>query len=352
MTRTSIFKAAALGLSSALLMGTSALADGPTLEITNFVGQILVTQAPGNIDVSGAESGTLSTGGDTTTIDGGMEFNNSNCRNVNGKVSLSFGKSNWNWIKGGYKDLDEYPKLSITVPEGSNFVLRDSVIFGTLPDLANADMKLSSCGDLEMGDITGALNAQISGSGDLQTGDVKGRADIKISGSGDFEAGDVTDADISISGSGDANVGDIILKDRSTAKIRVSGSGDIEAGRIRGNADVRVTGSGDAKLGEIDGDAIIESNGSGDITIDSVDGTTLSVRSNGSSDVKIESGDVTSIMVSTNGSSLADLDVRTVSASVKAGGASDVYIKDASGEREVSRRGSASVKIGKTRYKD
>ncbi|WP_371396419.1 GIN domain-containing protein [Fretibacter rubidus] len=352
MTHTSLFKAALLGLSATALMGTTALAAGPTLEIENFVGQINVTQNNGDISVSGQDAGTLSTQGETTRIDGGQIINNTNCRNVNGKVSLSFGKGNWNWIKGGYKDLDEYPKLVISVPADTNFILRDSVIFGSLPDMGDMDVHLSSCGDLEAGDIRGDLSAKISGSGDLQIGDVAGLTDVKISGSGDFEAGDITDADISISGSGDANIGDIRFNTRDTAKIRVSGSGDIETGSLRGNADIRVTGSGDANIDDIDGDAAVESNGSGDITIEGVRGTTLSVRSNGSSDVEVDSGDVTTVMVSTNGSSAVDLNVRAVDATVQAGGSSNVYIKDASGQRDVSRRGSASVKIGKTRYKD
>lgn len=356
MTYTSILKSSLLALSTTALLSAPALADkgsdNPSLEISHFIGTVLITQDEGPITINGEGKDMLTRNGNTVRIDGGQIFDNSNCRNVNGKVSLSFGKTNWNWVKGGYKDLDEYPSLRITVPANTTLIIEDSVVFGTAPDLAAADIALSSCADLEIGDIAGSFKAQISGSGDLQVGDVFGQSQIKISGSGDLESGDVTDLTLRISGSGNADMGDIIMTGDNTANIRVSGSGDLEAEYITGNADMRISGSGDAKLDGLDGDLVYESSGSGDLYMEDIRAGRLSVKTSGSGDVEIDEGEARSVLVSAGGSSEIDMGIKARDASVKARGASDVYIKDASGEREVSRSGAASVRIGKTRYND
>ena len=354
MTPTSILKSSLLGFSAASFLSAPALADNeyPSLEISHFIGTVLITQEAGPITVEGEDKDTLTRKGGAVHINGGQVIDNSRCRNVNGKVSLSFGKTNWNWMKGGYKNLDEYPSLRITVPADTALIVHDSVVFGTAPDLGAANIALSSCADLEIGDVAGPFEAQISGSGDLQVGDVFGQSRIKVSGSGDLETGDVSDLTLRISGSGDVDMGDIIMSDGNTAGIRVSGSGDLEAENIAGHADMRISGSGDAQFDGLDGDLIYESSGSGDVYIKDIRAGRISIKTSGSGDVEIDDGDARSVFVSSSGSSEVDMAVITRDAVVNARGASEVYIKNASGEREVNRSGSASIRIGKTRYDD
>lgn len=345
--------ATALALTPVLLSAPAHANDGPTLSITNFIGQVTVNKAGGDITVRGERDGTVNTDGARTVIDGGEVLNTTNCRNVNGKVSLSIGNKNWGWRKGGYKDLDTYPHLKITIPAGTHVQIDDSIIFGQITDIGSGDINISSCSDLNVGDIAGNLNSRISGSGDLMVGDIGGALDLSISGSGDFDSGDVGALNLSVSGSGDADIGDVAKnanENGGLTVIKLSGSGDVEAGVIYGNADIRVSGSGDADIDGVIGDLIIESRGSGNASIDTINAPRLSVSTSGSGDIDIEGGTAGDVLATAGGSSSVQLDITAETATVKAGGSSDIRIRKTTSEPEVSVGGSADAKINGQRY--
>jgi len=176
-----MLKTILLGTALTTVFVVPALADNPELNIVNFVGTINIE--PGDkITVKGERSGTMDRSGEAVTLDGGETINSVNCRNSYGKFNISINNKRWFGSMGGFKDLDEYPTLFITAPETLHLTIKKSVIFGDTGDLGSADLDLSSCGELTIGDVSGTLDLDINGSADLIGGSA-GSVNIDIGGS-------------------------------------------------------------------------------------------------------------------------------------------------------------------------
>ena len=313
-------------LSTALISPSAFADDAQTLSIKGFVGTVNITTG-GDFNVSGKKGDITEIRQDGLIIDGNAVIDNSRCKNVNGKIELSFGGKGWFKRFGGYTDLKDYPNLDITVPEGTHLHIHDSVIFGSGGDFGSVDAKIQSCGDLDIGNVKGPLN-------------------LRVSGSGDFSAQTVGKADIRISGSGDVTLGDM-----SAATIKVTGSGDLEAGHISGAAKITTTGSGDIEIETLSGDLVYEGRGSSNFDAQRVDGR-ISLTLTGSGNVDIENGDAPTVMVTSRGSSNMDFGGTAGEVIIAASGSGNVEIEDATGERDVQSSGSSSIKIAGTRYDD
>ncbi len=313
---------------SALSAGTAFADSHPVLTIENFIGTVDIVTKGEDITVTGQETGTVAQDKNVTTIDGGQSYKSSNCKSSGGTISLSFGKKSWFKHVGGYKNLDEYPSLKISVPEGTDLIVRNSVVFGTGEDFASVDAKIASCGTFKVGDINGPLDLRVSGSGNFYAGTV-GAADIRISGSGDVELGDIHEVTV----------------------IKVSGSGDLDAGNITGDTKITTTGSGDVELGTIDGDLIYEGRGSSDLDAEAVNGR-LSITVTGSGDVEIDDGLVTELMITATGASEIDFGGTAGDVTISASGASTVEIGHVTGEREIHASHASDVEINGKNYDD
>lgn len=254
-------------LGAALLAMAATPAFAQAVEIENFIGTVEVV--PGSkLRVDGATD--VSFAGGDVRIDGGEKLRRTNCNSRNGVVTIKQGRTK--------RKLTDYPTLRIEAPSDATLVIRDSLVFGTASDLGAADIALSSCGRLEMSDVSGPLKVRLSGSADVSAGEV-GEAELRTSGSGDFALRSV----------------------RGTAVLATSGSGDFAVGRIGDGLDFRSTGSGDLEIGELMGDAKITLTGSGDVTVDDGRVPTLAVRTTGSGDVTV-GGEVGNIDAVTTGS--------------------------------------------------
>lgn len=314
-------------LTTALVFSTctsAAFAEGPILTITDFIGTISVTEGA-KIKVSGDVQDIVRQSGEDVTINGGEDIQNSNCKGHYGKYSISLGKKSWLGRSGGYKDLEDYPSLNITAPDDVHLVVRNSVIFGEASDIGSADLELSSCGDLTIGNIDGPV-------------------DLDIRGSADFTGGNTGPAIISVRGSGDVELGDV-----KSAEIDLSGSGDIELGGVKGPLILDTRGSGDFEAGTVKGDLVYEGRGSSDFQVDSVFGK-IAIDVSGSSDVSINDGDIADIFISASGSSDVDFGGSAVTADLIASGSSDININDVSGKTNISRSGSADIRVGDKTY--
>jgi len=278
--------------------------SGPVLEIENF----------------------LSDKGNVWRIDGQEKLNVSSCRSNNSRVELSFGSWSWLGRSGGYKNLNEYPHLKITLPSNAALKISDSIIFGDSQDLGSADISLNHCSDLVFESISKYLN-------------------LNIAGSGDFTAKDIGSADIAIKGSGD-----VVLDDVGDLSLSISGSGDFNAETVRGVAALRVHGSGDIEIDDIRGSLNYKSQGSGDLSIDEITAETAQISVNGSGGVEIDTGDIKEMTVSTNGSGDVSYRGHAGDVEARANGSSDVYIRKTSGEVWANVNGSAGVKINGVRY--
>lgn len=298
----------------------------PTLEIENFIGRMTITNGE-SVSIKGADGGTISDNENVWNIDGGEDIKVSSCRESNSRVEISFGSWSWLGRSGGYKNLDEYPHLKITLPSNTHLKISGSVIYGDGKDLGSADISLGHCSDLVFGDITGPLDLDISASGDL-TADHVGAADIRIKGSGDVTLESVSDLEVSI-----------------------NGSGDFEVGAITGDAILSSRGSGDIDIDELTGVLDYQSNGSGDLSIDDIESDQVKISTNGSGDVDFGSGNIDRLKVRTNGS--GDVSFRGQAGDVEArsNGSSDIYVRKASGEVRANVSGSGGVKIDGVRYK-
>jgi len=313
-------------LTTALLSAPAFADDAQTLSIKDFVGTVTITTGD-SFGVSGKKGDITEIRQDGLIIDGNTEIDNSRCKSMNGNIELSFGGKSWFKRIGGYKNLDEYPNLDITVPEDTHLEIRDSVIFGTGEDFGSVDAEIKSCGDLEIGNVNGPLI-------------------LDVSGSGDFKALNTGTANVRISGSGDVSLGDI-----ETSVIKVSGSGDFDAESIEGAAKVTSTGSGNIEIDTLLGDLVYEGRGSSNFDAQRVDGR-ISISATGSGDVEIEDGDAPTIMISSRGSSNIEFGGTAGDVTVVASGSGNVEIDNATGKREVKSSGSSYVKIADVRYDD
>ena len=317
---------------------------GPELFIEDFVGTINVkTTSASKISISRDENMkgvNLSEDGDSLKIDGGIQNPNGNdCKGYHGSFSISLFKSESHSRVGGYKNLDDFPKIDINVPKDTTLVIRNSIPFLNAGELEAADLNLSSCGKVNLGDLSGQLTANVRGSADLYAGDVGGNADIEVRGSGDVEMGDANDLRLKVTGSGDVDTGDVLF-----AEISVRGSGDVEIGDVNGPLGVESSGSSDVDVGDVLGDFIYDGRGSGDISVNSVTGR-ISVDIGGSGDASIDRGKASSLKVSASGASEFDFGGTAETADLYASGASDIYVNKVTGEVRRKESGAADIDI-------
>jgi hypothetical protein len=324
---------------------STAAASGPVLTLENYVGKITVITQPG-VDLAVTEKDrasdvSINTGSNQLTIDGGIDQpNGKDCKGYYGKVNWSWNsKSSKSGDFGGYKNLDDYPKMTITGPEDMTFVVKNSIPFGTIGNLEYADVSLKHCGRLEIGDVTERADISIRGSGDIEIGNV-GILDVNLVGSGDVTANQAKAANISLIGSGD-----VIAKDIDVATVTLKGSGDVELGNINQILSVDSSGSGDVTAGNVAGMLNYTGKGSGDLNIDSMNGE-ASLRVMGSGDVDIDDGTITNLEVKASGASNVDFGGTAQDAQLRASGASDIYVESVTELTYRKASGAADIEIG------
>jgi hypothetical protein len=155
-------------------------------------------------------------------------------------------------------------------------------IYGQVRASESLDLSLAGCGEVQVEDVKGLLNASLSGSGDL-TGHGAGEARISISGSGDVVLGSVGPLRTSTSGSGNITVesvkgpikaelsgsGDLTVDHGAapTVKVAVAGSGNVRFGGSAGALAASVAGSGDVNVARVDGPVSRHVAGSGSVNV-------------------------------------------------------------------------------------
>ena len=169
-------------------------------------------------------------------------------------------------LKGEKKHkLSAYPSIKISVPAGTDLLLKKGVIFGSAGDVGSADITINSCGEFAVGEIAGDLRVKINGSGDVVAGNVDGNLSAGINGSGDIEVKSVNgETSLRINGSGDIELASV-----QALSASINGSGDIAVDRANGSVDLSINGSGDIEVRG--GEAVpfkASIRGSGDIVFD------------------------------------------------------------------------------------
>lgn len=168
----------------------------------------------------------------------GEKYRHVNCTVRNHKVRLSVAR----FGIGKKHALADFPKITVTMPEGSSLKITGGRVFGEAGDVAQANVQINGCGNFTLGAIAGDLDTQINGSGDFITGAVGGKADVQLNGSGDMTIADVSgEADAQVNGSGDLNLGAV----NSSLDAQINGSGNIHVASVNGSVDAGINGSGD-----------------------------------------------------------------------------------------------------------
>jgi len=332
-------KILAAGVCLSLLALPAAAEDGPVLKIENYIGTVdVITGDYKEIKVTDADGAPISESRAGITIDGDETIENVNCRQ--NSLSIDIGVGGWGWKKraGGYKNLNEYPRIKITAPDDTHLVISNSVIFGEIGNIGSGDIHVRSCGDLDMADVSGELDLRISGSGDVSLGNA-GRSDISVSGSGDISFENAGPVEVSISGSGDLEADTV-----ESLVLSVSGSGDAQIQEVTGFAEIKSSGSGDVEIDDINGGLDYRGSGSSDFDADYVAGD-LTIKTTGSGEVSIDDGDVKTLFIAASGSTNVDYDGKSVDAEASARGSSDVNINRPSGKLETSDSAGGDVNI-------
>lgn len=317
---------------------------GPELIIENFVGTVkLETSTASKISVTREDNMkgvNLYSDGDSLKIDGDVKKPDGNkCKGYYGSYNIGWFKKESNGEFGGYEDLEDYPQLTVKVPENATLIIRNSIPFLTAStDLAGADIDMRYCGKVYLDNITEGLRANIRGSGDLEAKDA-GSVDVVVKGSGDVTLRDAGLVKLSISGSGDAE-----LRNVGATQIDISGSGDVELEKVDGALSVESAGSGDVEVGDVAGDFVYDGRGSGDADIASVTGR-ISIDVAGSGDVDIDGGETSILQISSSGASNVSFDGVAQNADLYASGASDIYVTKVTGEVRSKERGAADITV-------
>lgn len=170
--------------------------------------------------------------------------------------------------KGDVAFVDARIRLRMDVLDGA-LDLDGCYVYGETGNLGEAVIGLVEGSRLVIGDVAGALEADISGDADLRVGKAA-MADIDIAGSGDVALGEIDGMlDVSIAGSG--TVRGARLDGPLTARIAGSGAVMIQAGRadsLKATIDgsglvsfegtaarpvLRLFGSAEARFGAVEG---------------------------------------------------------------------------------------------------
>ena len=332
-------------ISSAAFMGLAfapAASAKDSLEIRNFIGSINWSNGPMSVEIEENAKDTKISGRSNITVDGGVEtIDGSDCKSSYGSFDIDwFGKKSEGRF-GGYKDLEDYPILNITVPTDTKLVIRNSAVF-TLgePNIKEADLELRHCGNVTLGDVENTLALDSRGSADVSAERI-GQIAASLKGSGDLTAGDTGDVVAKSHGSGDIELGNV-----GSLEMSLHGSGDLETGDVNGSVDLTSRGSGDVELNDVDGSLTYSSHGSGDLDVSSVTGAQLYLKSHGSGDIDVEDGRVDDLTIILRGSGTADYDGDAEAASLSSSGSGDIYVNSVKRLSEIKATGSGDVNVG------
>ncbi len=312
-----------------------------SLEIRNFVGSINWSNGPLSVKIEENAGDTNISGRSNKTVDGGeSNIDGKDCKSSYGSFDIDwFGKKSEGRF-GGYKDLEDYPVLNITVPADTKLVVRNSVVFtiGT-PHILEADLDLRHCGNVTLGDVENTLALDSRGSADVDVGRT-GQIAASLKGSGDLSGGDTGNLVAKSHGSGDIDLGDA-----ASIEMSLHGSGDLGAGDVTGSVDLSSHGSGDVELNDVEGSLTYSGFGSGDLEVSSVTGAQLYLKSHGSGDIDVEDGRVEDLTIIVRGSATTDYEGEAENANLSTRGSGDIYVNRVTGVAEINASGSGDVEI-------
>jgi hypothetical protein len=151
--------------------------------------------------------------------------------------------------------------LRLTVPRGTDVAVEDFIGNAAIGDtMGNLNFSANATKS-KIGKVKDA-KIELEGSGQVDMGQVFGALNIEIDGSGKVNAGDVKSVHAELNGSGDAAIGSI----NGPLHLEIAGSGNLTATKVTGPVKIEIAGAGSVKIADGVADPFkVEIAGSGDV---------------------------------------------------------------------------------------
>lgn len=326
-------------------------ADADAIIIEDFFG-VVELDLSGNGDVTIARSS-----GSASDVDIGGDRNAASVRGTEELDRQSWYREYQNLknrrrFRPGQRDsdpafeelLEDRPRVTISAPEGTAIIVRDSAIkmrtSGDAGDVVVDDNihVLMWFDDIENGELS------VHGSGYLKAGNVDGLLEARVHGSGDLILGNVREAELTVHGSGDLRAENI----GGELSATVHGSGDLETKRVLGPVEASVHGSGDLVMQSIERGLDGNVHGSGDLSVGSLEGD-IDARVHGSGDFTIERGNAGRVIARVQGSGEFTFGGTAETATLRSSSAGEIRIGEVTGRLEASGK---DIRVGGAKVGD
>ena len=228
------------------------------VHFSSVIGSIKVDvkdSGPMTLDVAGTKRAV--DGLDVHVEDGTLEIEGSD---EGGTIAV------WDWRK--WFDFSDVGKshhykldLRLTVPRGTDVAVEDFIGNAAIGDtMGNLNFSANATKS-KIGKVKDA-KIELEGSGQVDMGQVFGALNIEIDGSGRVNAGDVKSVHAELNGSGDAAIGSI----NGPMHLEIAGSGNLTATKVTGPVKIEIAGAGSVKIADGVADPFkVEIAGSGDV---------------------------------------------------------------------------------------
>jgi hypothetical protein len=228
------------------------------VHFSSVIGSIKVDvndSGPMTLDVAGTKRAV--DGLDVHVEDGTLEIEGSD---EGGTIAV------WDWRK--WFDFSDVGKshhykldLRLTVPRGTDVAVEDFIGNAAIGDtMGNLNFSANATKS-KIGKVKDA-KIELEGSGQVDMGQVFGALNIEIDGSGKVNAGDVKSVHAELNGSGDAAIGSI----NGPLHLEIAGSGNLTATKVTGPVKIEIAGAGSVKIADGVADPFkVEIAGSGDV---------------------------------------------------------------------------------------
>ena len=295
-----------------------------TLEISNTIGRIELVEGrtfrPGRSLASRAVRN-----GDTLRIDMGHRVADTGCLVVGKRVLLDPPGGDGGTVavgaSTGRSDLDSLPVLRITVPDRKlKLVVRNSMIWGRTGDIAELDVDMARCGELEVGDVQRAATLKLGGETRMRIDDAAFLdANLTEQAELDIERVGQTKADL-FDGSR------LKLQEvEGTGTVTVANGANAEIEHVRGSLSATLSDAAVIRMDKPGGTIALRGSGSSRVEVDSAAIRNLDIEMAGRSEARV-GGRVTALRVATADTALVEVDRVSGTLAARADGRSEIRV--------------------------
>ena len=308
--------------------GPSLLSPDPgpekTLEITNTVGRIELVEGR-KFRVGRVVESRAAVDGDTLRIDMGHRVAETGCLVVGDRVVLDPPGSDGGTIAvggdAGRSDLDSLPVMRITVPDRNlKLVVRNSMVWGRTGDIAELDVEMATCGELEVGDVERRATLQLGGETRVRIDDT-GMLDANLTGQAEADAERVGALEADLFGGSRLEVDDV----EGAGVLRAANGANAEVDRVSGSLSATLSDAAVLRMDGPGGAVALRGSGSSRVRVEDAEMRSLDIAMEGRSEARI-GGRVGALTVVTTDTALVEVDRVSGSLRARAEGRSEIRV--------------------------